>query len=319
MCYLRLTRPSFLSLSFPTQSSFSSSLPPSLPPPLFQELITALHGIILQYERQFQLAALRYTETEYLGGQTTLTTSVTSTGWIHVQIDAPNEGQEGTKSQRSPHPGSSPCTNGIEGVAAGTYASSSDSSSGEDRVFDGIPRKVPGTQNYGPPVVDRRIQNQATATSSRGVYTQIWRGLHLLASDSCLEVSRRAGSIINSVHCKASKLRLSETHSLTTCCFFLSFIMLRIGSVQKQRASSVPLLLSLSLHLRLLSTALPKRTPLVESKLESLPSCLCASFSPTLFLFFSQDSVFLNIYALVGARVERLLCSNVHVVTPSSS
>ena len=124
--------PAFL-FSFPLLT-----FPPSLPPPPspipsllllfqpslslshFQELITALHGIILQYERQFQLAALRYTETEYLGG---LTTSVTSTGWIHVQIDAPNEGQkeeEGVKPQRSPHSGSSPYANGLEGPATGT-------------------------------------------------------------------------------------------------------------------------------------------------------------------------------------------------------
>ena len=164
----------------------------------------------MQYERQFQLAALRYTETEYLGG---LTTSVTSTGWIHVQIDAPNEGQkeeEGVKPQRSPHSGSSPYANGLEGPTTGTYASSSDSNSREDRTFDGAPRRVAGTQSFGPPVVDRRVQSQATATSSRGVYTQIWRGLHLLASDSCLEVSRKAGSIINSVHCKVRKIWLCE-------------------------------------------------------------------------------------------------------------
>lgn len=45
--------------------------------------MSALHGLILLYEKQFQIAALRNTESE----QTGVVTSITATGWIHVTLE----------------------------------------------------------------------------------------------------------------------------------------------------------------------------------------------------------------------------------------
>lgn len=147
--------------------------------------------MVLQYEREFQIAALKCTENDRMAN---LSTSMTPGGWINVVIDNEESTDRGTYGSNG-----SGQYNGGELPSFSSYDSSSDSSETEDRVFDspGMPKKVSGTQSYGPPVA-----HYHDTLSNKNVYSQIWRGLQLLTTDPDPGVASKADAIINSVHDK---------------------------------------------------------------------------------------------------------------------
>lgn len=177
-----------------------------------RELVAAFHGIIQQYEREFQIAALRCSENERMV-PSNLSTSLTPGGWINVFIDATqdNDARHNGVSGRSPQNGD--LING-EGFVGSYYGSSSDSSETEDKVFDTPPKVGPGSQSFGVPVA-----RYHDTLSTRSLYAQIWRGIQILASDPCPFVSQQAENIIQTVHDKirqTSKARNISMPSLTT-------------------------------------------------------------------------------------------------------
>lgn len=87
--------------------------------------MSALHGLVLLYEKQFQIAALRNTEAERTGVGN-LSTSVTPTGWIHVSIE-PSEIETSFESENSLPPRSA-----TSFVSSGSPSSSLNSASGKN-------------------------------------------------------------------------------------------------------------------------------------------------------------------------------------------
>ena len=184
--------------------SLSLSLSPSIPPfsfplplpslSLLQELITALHGLILQYEREFQIAALRSSDSDSSLVPSNLSTSLTPGGWINVFIDPSSSSSSTDAEKRSDH--LSPMKRSPVALSNGSVNSESYSSGEEE---ESPPRPGPRTQSFAPPPSIIRYHDNS---SSSGLYAQIWRGVQSICSDPCPKVALKAGSIIQCVHDK---------------------------------------------------------------------------------------------------------------------
>lgn len=161
-----------------------------------QELVAALHSLIQLYEKQFQVAALRSSESDRL---TNLSTSLTPTGWIHVSIDPPEV--ETSFEAEHPHPVTGPIApsrqissrtsatlpNGC-GLADSPLSMSTGSSGSDDLL---------SKKGLGSP--------RASSLSGRTVHNQIWKCLVMLASDPCPKVAEHAQYIVHNVHDKVTK------------------------------------------------------------------------------------------------------------------
>ena len=181
-----------------------------------QEVVCALHGLVCLYEKQFQIAALRSSESERMGASN-LSTSLTPTGWIHVSIDPPEvetsfeASNSGATSSivmgRSITSNKTPLrllTNGMARSESPPSLSDSSIGSGgsEERFLDSsLPRRSSMTQSFGP--------SQLTPSSSvaaKNVYNNVWKGLVFLASDPYTKVNQPAQFVVHSLHDKVSCL-----------------------------------------------------------------------------------------------------------------
>ena len=143
--------------------------------------------MVQQYEREFQIAALKSFENDRMVSSN-LSTSMTPGGWINVVIDP-----EGSADKTGYNSSGNGQYNGGSGnlPSLNSYDSGSDSS--ETDVFES-PKKGSGTQ---PPVA-----HYHDTLSNKHVYSQTWRGLQLLATDPDPSIAAKADAIINSVHDK---------------------------------------------------------------------------------------------------------------------
>lgn len=170
---------------------------------IIQELVTALHGLVIQYEREFQIAALRSSDGD--GRPTNLSTSLAPGGWINVFIDPTSEDNNVERNQLlfPNNKSGSVFSNGqTSSISGGSYSSDGESSDGDDTV----PRLGPHTQSYAPPPPPLPVRRFHDTSSNRNIYTQIWRSLQLICSDPCPSVALKAGQIIQSVHDKVNHL-----------------------------------------------------------------------------------------------------------------
>lgn len=169
----------------------------------------ALSGLVVLYEKQFQIAALRSSESEKMGASN-LSTSVTPTGWINVSIEPPlvETSLEASNSGAtlSVLPGRSMSNKFTRSLVNGmahsesppaSFDSSVGSGSSEYRFLDSPPRKTATTQSFGPPQVTSSSSNAA-----KSVYNHIWKGLVFLASDPCSKVAQLAQFVVHSLHDK---------------------------------------------------------------------------------------------------------------------
>lgn len=188
-----------------------------------QEVVCALHGLVVLYEKQFQIAALRSSESERMGASN-LSTSVTPTGWIHVSIEPP----EAETTFETSNPGTSPSST-VQGQSASSkfsrslangmarsespptsFDSSVGSTGSEDRFLDSLPKKTPMTQSFGP--TQMSVTGSAAAKS---VYNHIWKGLVFLASDPCSKVAQLAQFIVHSLHDKVTTIAVTGSAQIT--------------------------------------------------------------------------------------------------------
>lgn len=167
----------------------------------------ALHGLVVIYEKQFQIAALRSTESERMGGSN-LSTSLTPTGWIHISIEPPevetsfeasNSGPTTSISQGRTitNKRSRTLANGMARSESPptSFDSSVGSGSSEERFMESLPKKTSATQSFGPPQV-------TGSTTAKSVYNHVWKGLVFLASDPCSKVAQLAQFVVHSLHDK---------------------------------------------------------------------------------------------------------------------
>ena len=169
-----------------------------------QELACALHGLILLYEKQFQIAALRNTD----GARAEfshVSTSVTPTGWIHVSIEPgdADPAPESEASMNSPPVGTSSShfnnpqhrqfskSESPPADFAGRSCNNSD-----EHGLDSFPHKGCGLSLSTSPT------SSLSSTSSKAFYTQVWKGMIFLASDPHLSVAHMAQHVVHSVHDK---------------------------------------------------------------------------------------------------------------------
>ena len=157
---------------------------------------------MVQYEREFQIAALRCSDVD---GSMNLSTSLAPGGWINVFIDPANEDNTKPAERGSTHflsPNNklgSVLSNGDSANSGGgSYSSDGEFSEGESDV----PRPGPHTQTFAPPPV-RRFHDISVSTS-RSIYIQIWRCLQTACSDPSPQIALKAGLTIQSVHDKVT-------------------------------------------------------------------------------------------------------------------
>lgn len=178
----------------------------------------ALHGLVVLYEKQFQIAALRSSESERMGASN-LSTSLTPTGWIHVSIEPPEvettfEGSNAGATS-SVLPGRSISSKFSRSLVNGlarsespptSFDSSVGSGSSEDRFLDSLPRRTASTQSFGPPPV-----TPSSGPTAKSVYNHVWKGLVFLASDPCTKVAQLAQFIVHSLHDKVRLKLMTRT------------------------------------------------------------------------------------------------------------
>ena len=172
----------------------------------------ALHGLVVLYEKQFQMAALRSSESERMG-VSNLSTSLTPTGWIHVSIDPP-EVETSFEASNSGATSSivmgrsitsnkmSLRTNGMaRSESPPTLSDSSVGSGGsEERFLDSsLPKRSPSTQSFGPPQL-----TPSSSIAAKNVYNHVWKGLVFLASDPYTKVNQPAQFVVHSLHDKVN-------------------------------------------------------------------------------------------------------------------
>ena len=145
---------------------------------VLQEVVAALHGVVLQHDYQFQMAALRTSDTDLPN----LSTSITTTGWINIHhVDNPdpangkiNGYSGGTSSSASKNAAVSNRTSAFAPVT-----SSNSSSSGES-ILDSLPRKGNSTQTFVPQS-GRSLHYSGSSMSAlpstvpRATYSNIWK------------------------------------------------------------------------------------------------------------------------------------------------
>lgn len=136
-------------------------------------MVAALHGIILHHDYQFQMAALRTSDSDLPH----LSTSITPTGWInihHVDQDSPNDQASSTKINGYSSSGTSKVVPTNKNQLSTSYSSSS----GEG-FLDSLPKKGSGTQSYMPS--NRILHTTSTSMSAlpsgipHATYSNIWK------------------------------------------------------------------------------------------------------------------------------------------------
>ena len=156
--------------------------------------MSALHGLILLYEKQFQIAALRNTEGERTGVRN-LSTSLTPTGWIHVSIEpAEVETSFETEAKSSIHQTHNSPHNPLHSDESPPVAFSGSS---EDHLIDSLPQKNLTTNFIG-----ACSPSSLSTVSGKTFYTHVWKSMIFLASDPNPEVASMAQHIVHSVHDK---------------------------------------------------------------------------------------------------------------------
>ena len=144
-----------------------------------QEVAAALHGVVLQHEYQFQVAALRTSDTDLPN----LSTSITPTGWInihHVENSDPANGKINgySATAHSPSNKNISVSNKTSGQAG--FTTSFNSSSSGESVLDSLPRKGNSTQTFVPSS-GRAIHSCGSSMSAfpssipRATYSNIWK------------------------------------------------------------------------------------------------------------------------------------------------
>ncbi len=181
-----------------------------------------MHGLILLYEKQFQIAALKITEGGPGGDgnspSSSLSTNLTPCGWINVSIDPPEfetsfETSSSTVTSKAKAGASTSSPSLLNGAVhhpepqlhppTASYDSSSGSSAGsDDRFLESLPKKVPGSQSFGPPGGSQSSLAGTSTSASRNVWNQVWKGMVFLATDPYPEVASIAQEVIHSVHDK---------------------------------------------------------------------------------------------------------------------
>ena len=190
-----------------------------------QELASALHGLILLYEKQFQMAALRNADLAN-AGVGNVSTSVTATGWIHVSIEPQEaetsfEAEERGKANNQP-----PCVDSTQSLHGTLHCASNSSESpppapdevgrscdsSENGLLDTLPHKNTPTNSFSP---SHYSPSACLGTiGSKNFYTQAWKGMIFLASDPTPSVAHMAQHVVHSVHDKVVKGTLLVGHML---------------------------------------------------------------------------------------------------------
>ena len=161
-----------------------------------QELASAFHGLILLYEKQFQMAALRNADIAR-AGVGNVSTSLTPTGWIHVSIE------QGEADADKDANGSS--MNATSDSGPQRHLSKSESpppadsrlgTNSEDQYLDSFSNKGSGLCLSTSPT------SSLTSSTSKSFYAQIWKGMIFLASDPHQSVAHMAQHVVHSVHDK---------------------------------------------------------------------------------------------------------------------
>ena len=207
---------------FVSETEFPATDPCACSPT--QELVTALHGLTLLYEKQFHIAALHFSEGKRISA-TNLTTSVTPTGWIHATIDPleSNAASEGGTPSANIQPPPSPTAlssslpgkhavgDGLENHAHHNGELVQSSSVSDHSLPPTLGR---GTLANGEGGAEARKQfledlpkgKQASGAglSTRNWYQQIWRGMVYLASDPFPKVADLAQHMVHGLHDKVS-------------------------------------------------------------------------------------------------------------------
>lgn len=158
-----------------------------------------MHGLILLYEKQFQIAALRNTDSEQAGGVGNVSTSITATGWIHVSIE-PTELE--TSLEKEPKPSSHQLRNANSKSQSPPLVFTSSGSSG-DQFIDSLPRKNPVPGFVPSPSCS------VSPSPGKSFYTNVWKGMIFLASDPNPSVAQMAQHVVHSVHDKVGWFRCS--------------------------------------------------------------------------------------------------------------
>ncbi|XP_065898474.1 regulatory-associated protein of mTOR-like [Dysidea avara] len=174
-----------------------------------QEVVAALHGIILHHDYQFQVAALCTSDTDLPH----LSTSITPTGWInihHVDQDTPSD-QASSSSSKINGYSSSGTSKPLPNKNA--LSTSLSSSSGEG-FLDSLPRKGSGTQSFTPAIRTLHSTSASMSALPSGIphatYSNIWKSIVNLADDPWPDVCKMASIIITDLKDKAggsSRLR----------------------------------------------------------------------------------------------------------------
>lgn len=188
----------------------------------------ALHGLVVLYEKQFQMAALRSTESERMGASN-LSTSLTPTGWINVSIDPPEveTSFEATSSGASTSVGlgrnianrmsSRSLANGCSHSESPPPPVLSDSSVGsgesEERYIDSsLPKRTSVSQSFGPSGL-----TPSSSLTAKTVYNHVWKGLVFLASDPASKVHQPAQFVVHSLHDKVCVRLYLRLHCVRIC------------------------------------------------------------------------------------------------------
>jgi regulator-associated protein of mTOR len=161
------------------------------------ELVTALHGLVIQYDREFQIAALKCSDGDALV-QANLCTSLAPGGWINVFID-----DEAASLGSTPASDNRPAANKRSPLASGGTSNSVVSNGDSATSGSYSSEEESGNDDHTHPV--RRFHD---ISSNRSVYAQIWRALQMICSDPCPSIAIKAGSIIKSVHDKVSSIMI---------------------------------------------------------------------------------------------------------------
>jgi len=142
---------------------------------LLQEVVAALYGIVRHHEYQFQMAALRTSDSDLPN----LSTSITPTGWINIHhVDNPGS-HEPTSGKINGYSATTSNKNIAVSNRTGSSATSYSSSSGES-ILDSLPRKVNSTQTFIPQA-GRMLHSSGSSMSNipsgipRATYSNIWK------------------------------------------------------------------------------------------------------------------------------------------------
>lgn len=145
-----------------------------------QEVVAALHGVILQHEYQFQMAALCTSDSDLPN----LSTSITPTGWINIHhVENPGS-HDPANSKINGYSASTPGVNKNINVSSRTSGlptlTTSNSSSSGESILDSLPRKGNATQTFVPHS-GRMLHSSGSSMSGlpssipRSTYSNIWK------------------------------------------------------------------------------------------------------------------------------------------------